>query len=76
MKRSEAVLTPVSGRLDNKRSFNVDTHTVEAGDNLYRIAEKYYDDPSEWIKIFEANEDTIEDEGSLEKGQVLIIPKL
>ena len=73
---NEVVLTPVSGKFDNKRSFNVGTHTVEAGDTLYRIAEKYYDDPSVWIKILEANEDTIEDEGSLKKGQVLIIPKL
>jgi nucleoid-associated protein YgaU len=76
-KASEAVVAPVSGRRRNtERSSGVDTHTVQAGDNLYRIAEKYYDDPSEWIRILEANEDTIEDEGSLIKGQVLIIPKL
>ena len=74
---SEAVVAPVSGRRrDTERSSGVDTHTVQAGDNLYRIAEKYYDDPSEWTSILEANEDTIEDEGSLKKGQVLIIPKL
>ncbi|MGR3293440.1 MAG: LysM peptidoglycan-binding domain-containing protein [Candidatus Scalindua sp.] len=73
---NEVVLTPVSGKFDNKRSFNVGTHTIEAGDTLYRIAEKYYDDPSVWINILEANEDTIEDEGSLKKGQVIILPKL
>ena len=74
---SEAVVAPVSGRRrDTERSSGVTTHTVQAGDNLYRIAEKYYDDPSEWISILEANEDTIEDEGLLKKGQVLIIPKL
>lgn len=73
---NKVVQTPVRRKLDNKRSFNVDTHTVEAGDTLYRIAEKYYDDPSVWIKILEANEDTIEDEGSLRKGQIIIIPKL
>lgn len=72
----ETVLTPVSGRLDNKRSFNVDAHTVEAGDTLYRLAEEYYDDPTVWIKIYEANEDTIEDKGLLKEGQILIIPKL
>ncbi len=72
----ETVLTPVSGRLDNKRSFNVDTHTVEPGDTLYRLAEEYYDDPTVWIKIYEANEDTIEDKGLLKEGQILIIPKL
>jgi nucleoid-associated protein YgaU len=59
-----------------KRDVSVDTHTVEAGDTLYRLAEKYYDDPSVWIKIYEANEDTIEDEGLLKEGQILIIPKL
>ena len=59
-----------------ERSVNVVTHTVEAGDTLYRLAEKYYDDPTVWIKIYEANEDTIEDKGLLIEGQILIIPKL
>ena len=59
-----------------ERSVNVVTHTVEAGDTLYRLAEKYYDDPNVWIKIYEANEDTIEDKGLLKKGQVIIIPQL
>ena len=72
----ESFITQVRGRLDNERSNNVDTHTVKAGDTLYRIAEKYYDDPSVWTKILEANEDTLEDAGSLKKGQVLIIPNL
>ncbi len=75
---SDNIIRPVSGSLNNRRSrsSNVDTHTVEAGDTLYRIAEKYYDNPGEWTKILEANEDTIEDEGSLRKGQVIIIPRL
>ena len=72
----ESFITQVRGRLDNERSNNVDTHTVKAGDTLYRIAEEYYDDPSVWTKILEANEDTLEDAGSLKKGQVLIIPNL
>ncbi len=76
VKTNEVVLRPVSGRRDYESSSDVDTHTVQAGDTLYHIAEKYYDDPSEWTTILEANEDTIEDEGSLIRGQVLIIPKL
>ena len=72
----ESFITQVRGRLDNERSNNVDTHTVKAGDTLYRIAEEYYDDPNVWTKILEANEDTLEDAGSLKKGQVLIIPNL
>jgi len=72
----ESFITQVRGRLDNERSKNVDTHTVKAGDTLYRIAEEYYDDPNVWTKILEANEDTLEDAASLKKGQVLIIPNL
>ena len=72
----ESFITQVRGRLDNERSKNVDTHTVKAGDTLYRIAEEYYDDPNVWTKILEANENTLEDAGSLKKGQVLIIPNL
>ena len=72
----ESFITQVRGRLDNERPNNVDTHTVKAGDTLYRIAEEYYDDPGVWTKILEANEDTLEDAGSLKKGQVLIIPNL
>ena len=72
----ESFITQVRGRLDNERSNNVDTHTVKAGDTLYRIAEEYYDDPNVWTKILEANENTLEDAGSLKKGQVLIIPNL
>ena len=69
-------LAQVSGRVDKERPVNIDTHTVKAGDTLYRIAEEYYDDASVWTKILEANEDTLEDEGSLIKGQVLILPRL
>jgi len=72
---NEVVLIPVRGKLKKERSNYVDTHTVKAGDTLYRIAKKYYDDPAVWIKILEANEDTIEDEESLKEGQVLILPK-
>jgi nucleoid-associated protein YgaU len=73
---NEVVLTPVRGELDKEESVNVKTHAVKAGDTLYRLAEKYYDDPTVWMKIYEANEDTIEDKGLLIKGQILIIPKL
>lgn len=75
-KAKEIVLTPVRIKLDKEESVNVKTHTVKAGDTLYRLAEKYYDDPAVWMKIYEANKDTIEDKGLLRKGQILIIPNL
>ena len=73
---SEVALTRAGNNRYEEKYSNVDTHTVEAGDTLYRIAEKYYNDPSVWTRIYEANEDTIEDKGLLNEGQVLIIPKL
>ena len=75
-KTNQVFQTPVRRTTIIEKSVNVDTHTVEAGDTLYRLAEQYYDDPTVWIKIYEANEDTIEDKGLLIEGQILIIPKL
>ena len=49
-------------------------HTVGSGDTLSMLAEKYYDDPSQWTVIFEANGDILEDPDSLQLGQELKIP--
>ena len=72
----KAFKTRAAKKVNKERPANVITHTVEAGDTLYRLAEKYYDDPTVWIMINEANEDTIEGKGLLREGQILIIPKL
>ena len=47
------------------------TYTVEAGDNLSKIGEKY---GLSWHQIFEANKDTISDPDMIHPGQVLNIP--
>ncbi len=65
---------PLKKRPDSEMSIKTTEHTVESGDTLYHLARKYYDDFTMWRKIYEANEDTIEDESFLEKGQILIIP--
>lgn len=53
-----------------------DTHIIEPGDNLYRIAEKVYGDASLWRHILAANKERIPDENTLTVGNVLVIPKV
>lgn len=48
------------------------THTVQAGDNLSKIGEKYN---VTWQKIFEANRDKIDDPDEISPGQELKIPE-
>ena len=48
------------------------THVVAAGDNLWNLAKKYFDDATQWSHIAEANPD--KDPNNLEVGQELNIP--
>ena len=52
------------------------TYTVVSGDNLSKIAKKFYGDSKQWRKIFEANKDTIENPDLIYPGQVLKIPNV
>jgi nucleoid-associated protein YgaU len=49
-------------------------HTVVSGDTLSGIAEKYYGDPSLYMKIFEANKDVLKNPDLIRIGQKLRIP--
>jgi nucleoid-associated protein YgaU len=47
------------------------TYTVESGDNLTKIGQKY---GLSWQQVFEANKDTIKDPDKIFPGQELKIP--
>lgn len=51
-------------------------HTVEKGDWLSKIAEKYYGDPTKYNVIFEANKPMLTHPDKIYPGQVLRIPAL
>ena len=51
-------------------------HTVEKGDWLSKIAEKYYGDAKKFNVIFEANKPMLSDPDKIYPGQVLRIPNL
>jgi LysM repeat protein len=50
------------------------SYTVQAGDSLFKISEKFYGDSTQWKKIRDANRTTINPDGRLRIGQVLVIP--
>ncbi|HVX65243.1 MAG TPA: LysM peptidoglycan-binding domain-containing protein [Bryobacteraceae bacterium] len=52
-----------------------ETYTVQPGDTLSKIAERYYGDASAYMRIFQANQGTLRDPNRINPGQQLIIPK-
>ncbi len=50
------------------------THVVQAGETLSSIANKAYNDPSAWRKIYDANRDRLSSPAALRQGQTLVIP--
>jgi nucleoid-associated protein YgaU len=49
-------------------------HTVQPGETLGRIAQRYYGDASRWQRIYEANRAVIPDPNALTVGTRLTIP--
>lgn len=50
------------------------THTVTKGENLWKIAEKYYGSGYNWVDL--AGENNLSNAGLIEEGQSLIIPEV
>lgn len=51
-----------------------DDHTVERGESLWNLARRYYENPFEWRRIYEANDGSIEDPHWIYPGQRFTIP--
>ncbi|MGF7224513.1 nucleoid-associated protein YgaU [Pantoea agglomerans] len=50
------------------------TYTVKSGDTLSAIAKQFYNNASEYMKIFEANKSILSSPDNIAPGQVLTIP--
>ena len=51
------------------------TYTVKAGDNLWKIAQRFYSQGTRWSEIYDANKGVIgPDPDLIQPGQVLTIP--
>lgn len=49
-------------------------HTVERGESLWNLARRYYDDPFQWRRIYDANTGRIDDPHWIYPGQRFMIP--
>jgi uncharacterized protein YidB (DUF937 family) len=49
-------------------------YTVASGDNLSKIAKRFYGDANQWRRIFDANRDQLENPDLIHPGQKLKIP--
>jgi nucleoid-associated protein YgaU len=50
-------------------------HTVAEGDTLFSLAVRYYNDPSKFVRIYQANQAVIPAPDRLTPGTVLVIPE-
>jgi LysM repeat protein len=52
-----------------------ESYTVKSGDTLSEISRQYYGNPNEYMRIFYANRDKLNDPNQIQVGQQLVIPK-
>lgn len=52
-----------------------ETYTVQSGDSLWAISERFYGDGNAWHRIYEANRGQIKDPDVIQPGWELSIPR-
>jgi nucleoid-associated protein YgaU len=52
----------------------IKTYTVKPGDTLSKISKQFYGSPNDYMKIFNANRDKLNDPDKIQAGQELKIP--
>lgn len=70
----KADFSGVSSSVDSTADVVNATYTVEKGDTLSKIAKQHLGDANAWKKIFDANQDQLDDPDKIRPGQVLKLP--
>jgi nucleoid-associated protein YgaU len=50
-------------------------YTVQSGDTLSKISKQFYGEPGQYMRIFEANRNVLQDPNKIQPGQELVIPE-
>ena len=69
----EAAAAAVAGG-GNAATAGPRTYTVQAGDNLSKISKHFYGDPNQYMKIVNANKETLPNPDKIKPGMELNIP--
>ncbi|MCX5694817.1 MAG: LysM peptidoglycan-binding domain-containing protein [Candidatus Omnitrophica bacterium] len=59
---------------NEETNLNYEKYTVAKNDTLQKISKKFYGTTKRWMKIYEANKDTLRGPDKLYPGQILNIP--
>jgi len=51
------------------------TYTVQSGDSLSKISRQFYGDANQYMKIFQANRQQLNNPNEIKPGQELVIPE-
>ncbi|MFH1889103.1 MAG: LysM peptidoglycan-binding domain-containing protein [Candidatus Omnitrophota bacterium] len=68
---AEPVFMPETSKASKGKS---EKYTVQKGDTLQKISQKFYGTTKRWNKVFEANSDKLKAPGKIYPGQVIDIP--
>jgi LysM repeat protein len=66
-----AAATPVTAKATRSAA---QEYTVQAGDTLSKLSERFYNSPYKWGRIYEANRETVKNPHYIYIGQKLMIP--
>lgn len=72
--RMEEAKERIQARREQAKEEKARTYTVQDGDTLGKIAQKFYEDGGRWTEIYEANKAQIADPNVIQVGQELVIP--
>ncbi len=67
--------TMSAGAGGSAQAASQEMYTVQSGDSLSKIAQRFYGDAGQYMRIFEANRDKIKDPNMIRPGEQLVIPK-